>query len=93
MRSIIESGTITDIMLAFVALEVVLLLLLYRWRRIGVPPLGLLLNVGAGGSLMLALRSTLYDHGWQAVAAFLISALICHVADLAYRWRSAAPKA
>ncbi len=86
LESLVSSGRIVDLMLVFVALEVVAILL-YRARRGGgVPPWPLLANVGAGGSLMLALRAGLGGAGWTLVALCLVSALAFHVLDLALRW-------
>ena len=89
MREIIESGAIVDVMLLFVAIEVALLLLIRRRSGAGIAPRALLLNVGAGVSLMLALRTALVGAGWTWIAACLVGALVFHVADLAERWRPA----
>ena len=85
--SLIRSGRIVELMGAFVALEIALLVAYWRRTGRGVPPRALLLNVGAGGSLMLALRAALVDAGTAAVALWLLAALVFHVADLAARWR------
>ncbi|MEL7538759.1 MAG: hypothetical protein AAFZ58_01990 [Pseudomonadota bacterium] len=86
MQQLIESGRIVDVMLVFVVLEIVVLVT-YRARTgHGIPPLPLLLNIGAGGSLMLALGASLKGFGWQVVAGLLIAALVFHVADLRQRW-------
>ena len=89
LQELIESGRIVDIMLIFVILEVALLLG-YRWvTGRGIPARWLLINIGAGGSLMLALRAVYADASWWIVAGCLIAALVFHVADLAQRWRAA----
>ena len=89
IEDLIASGRIVDLMLAFVALEIVVLLI-YRARTgRGIPALPLLLNIGAGGCLMLALRATVAEAGWQWIAACLIGALVFHVADLGQRWSGA----
>ena len=87
LESLIDSGRIVDVMGVFVALEIGLLV--WYWRRTGrgVPPAPLLLNIGAGGSLMLALRAVLADAGTAWVALWLLGALVFHVADLAQRWQ------
>lgn len=86
MQELIESGGIVTVMLVFVAVEVALLIG-YWWRTgRGIDPLSLILNIGAGTSLMLALRSELLAHGWQTLAAWLICALFFHCADLLRRW-------
>jgi len=87
LEELIASGRIVDLMALFVALEIVLLVVYWRRTGRGVPPLPLLLNIGAGGSLMLALRAVLVQSGTLAVAAWLLAALVFHVADLAQRWR------
>lgn len=87
LDDLIASGRIVDVMGAFVALEVIALL---AWRARtggGIPAASLLANIGAGGSLMLALRAALVGSGTGVIAAWLLAALACHVADLALRWR------
>ena len=87
LADLISSGRIVDLMGAFVALEVAALL---AWRARtgrGPAPAPLLANVGAGVSLMLALRAALTGASTAAIAAWLLAALGCHAADLALRWR------
>jgi hypothetical protein len=86
IEELIQSGRIVDIMILFILLEIVLV---EAWRRRhgrGVATLPLLVNIGAGGSLMLALRASLMGSGWQWVAVFLVASLVFHVADLRVRW-------
>ena len=85
--ALIDSGRIVELMAVVVALELVVLVAYWRRTGRGVAPRALLANLGAGGSLMLALRAALTGAGALAVAACLIAALVCHVADLALRWR------
>lgn len=86
LTELLESGGIVDIMVGFVVVEVVALLLYRRMTGRGIAPLSLLLNVGAGGSLMLALGAVLKNWGTAVLAACLLSALAFHVADLVQRW-------
>ena len=86
LESLIASGRIVPVMGAFVVLEVALLLGYWRRTGRGVPPLSLLLNIGAGGSLMLALYTVLSGMGALATAACLLGSLVFHVADLSRRW-------
>ncbi len=90
LYTLIDSGRIVDIMLAVVLLEVLLLLWWWRSRRTGVPPVALLVNVGAGSSLMMALRAALMDQGTLAIAVCLVSSLVFHTADLVVRWTHSA---
>lgn len=84
---IISSGRIVDIMVVFVIIEVVVLI--FYWRRTGrgVPTVPLLANVGAGGSLMLALGATLKGFDAHVIALCLVSSLVFHLTDLAIRWK------
>ena len=91
LESLILSGRIVDLMLVFIMLEIILFAWLRRRRGFSLP--ALLVNVGAGGSLMLALRASLTDAGWHWIAMFLVSALAFHVADVAGRWRAADERA
>ena len=86
MQEIIETGRIVDVMLIVVVVEVIALLSYRAITGRGIPPAALLLNIGAGGSLMLALGATLKGYGWQTVAVLLVAALGFHVADLWQRW-------
>ena len=87
LESLIASGRIVDLMGAFILLEIVALMLYWRRTGRGVPPAPLLLNIGAGGSLMLALRAVLSGAGTPLVVLWLLSSLVFHVADLRQRWR------
>jgi hypothetical protein len=89
LEKLVTSGRIVDLMLLFIVIEIGLLLLIRRATGRGIAPLPLLTNVGAGGSLMLALRADLTGAGWVWVAGFLVIALIFHVSDLALRWQGA----
>ena len=74
-------------MLFVVAIEVVALV---AWRSLsegGLKVPAVLLNIGAGGSLMVALKLKFIGAAWQWLALSLIAALVFHVADLAWRWR------
>lgn len=87
LQQLVESGRIVDLMLLFVLVEVVVLQLWRRRRGGGIALLPLLTNIGAGVSLMLALRAQLTGAGWTAVASFLVLSLVFHVSDLVVRWR------
>lgn len=84
---LIESGRIVDIMLLVVGVEIIALLAYRHFTGRGISKAALLLNVGAGGSLMVALKMVFADAAWQWIAAALIMSLVFHVSDLAYRWR------
>ncbi len=85
--NIISSGRIVDIMVLFVVVEVLVLIAYWRRTGRGVPTVPLLANVGAGGSLMLALGATLKGFDTQVIALCLVSSLVFHLTDLAMRWK------
>ncbi len=87
LEELIVSGRIVDIMLAVFVLEIAALLV---FKRNEIHLLPLLANIGAGGSLMLALRAALTDAGWTWIAVWLLAALAFHVWDLSYRLRPTA---
>lgn len=86
LETLVTSGRVFDVMLAVVALEVIAVTGLWVLRRRGIPPLAFLTNLGAGGSLMLALWVQAHGLPWPWLAACLLAALAFHLADLAQRW-------
>lgn len=86
MQDIIQSGNIVWIMLAVVVVEIVVLLNYWRRTGRGVRPMALLLNLGAGCSLMLALGATLKGYDWRLTASLLIVSGMFHLSDLRQRW-------
>lgn len=87
LSGVINSGRIVDIMVLFVAIEVIVLIVYWRRTGRGVPTVPLLANVGAGGSLMLALGATLKGLDTSIIAVCLVSSLVFHLTDLAIRWK------
>lgn len=89
MQTIIQNGDIVLVMLAVVVLEAVVLISYWRQTGKGVAPLSLLLNLGAGTSLMLALGATLKGFDWRVTAALLVCSAVFHGADVSRRWNAA----
>ena len=87
LPTLINSGRIVDIMVAFVVVEVIVLIIYRQRTGRGLPAVALLANVGAGGSLMLSLGAALKGMGATAIAACLVLSLVFHVTDLVIRWR------
>jgi hypothetical protein len=81
------SGRAVDLILILMALETTGLLLHWRLRAQGVPPLPLLINMTSGACLLLAVRAALTGAPWGWVGLFLVAALVVHLADLAVRWQ------
>jgi hypothetical protein len=86
MQDIIQSGNIVFIMLAVVVVEAGVLISYWKSTGRGVRPLSLLVNLGAGGSLMLALGATLKGYDWRITASLLVIAGIFHFLDVRQRW-------
>lgn len=74
-------------MIVFVVIEVAILVVYWQRTGRGVPTVPLLANIGAGGSLMLALGATLKGMSTMTIALCLIASLIFHMTDLAIRWQ------
>ena len=92
LQDLILSGRIVDLMLAFIVIEIIAIMALRRARGGAIPTAPLLINIGAGASIMLALRAALTDAGWPWIAAFLLASLFFHVADLRQRWQPLADR-
>lgn len=88
LLDLVASGRITEIALAVLVLEAVLLTVVRRRLGRGIPLSGIVTNFLAGAFLLLALRSALTDAGPMPIAVFLAGALVAHVADVAIRWRN-----
>jgi hypothetical protein len=86
MQQLIATGRVVDLMLICVIAEVLLILIYWKRTGRGIATRPLLLNAGAGVSLMLSLRVCLTDGNWAWVVVFLLTALVFHIADLGQRW-------
>ena len=75
LEELVTSGRIVDVMLLFIVIEILAILLIRQITGAGIAAVPLLTNIGAGGSLMLALRADLTGAGWTWVAVFLVAAL------------------
>lgn len=86
MEHLVQSGRIADIILMIMLAEVVFLLYLWRNETLS-SRVGIIGNLIAGASLVLAMRMALQDAGWLAVSVCLLLALAGHLIDLAGRLR------
>ena len=88
IESLISSGRIVDVMLFFVAVEILVITAL-RYRRVGdLSLMPLIANIGAGASLMIALRVSLTSGDWRLITACLLAALAFHAMDIVFRWET-----
>ena len=89
LRELILSGRIIDVVIAVLLLELVAVSILHKTRGLGIAPYPLMVNIGAGGSLALAIKASITGAGWQWIATWLITSFVFHVLDLRTRWRRA----
>jgi hypothetical protein len=87
LKTLIENGGIVDIVVLVLAVEIVVSAAVIRLKRLPVRIAGLVYNIGAGGSLALALGMSIKDAGWQAIAGFLVASFVFHSLDVITRWR------
>ena len=85
MDRLFASGHIVDCILAFMALELIVLILVRKQVLPQSRPAELLANIGAGASLLMALRAALVGWPWQGMALFLLMALVFHVGEFMLR--------
>ncbi len=79
MQSFFTSGHAVDLVLAFMAVEAVVLVMMKRRA------LTVVLTILPGAVMILALRAALTGAGWQWVAIWLTVSLPLHLADLRHR--------
>jgi hypothetical protein len=75
-EQLFESGTIALLMLAVIAAEA-----LFFARHFAKFP-GIILGLGAGAAMVLALRAALLHQGWLVVWGFVCLSLVFHLAEI-----------
>ncbi len=81
------SGRIIDVVVVLTVLEAAALILWRRMTGTGPRLSAFGLNLLSGLSLMLAVRAALVGAWWGFVAAWMLAALVLHLADLWRVWR------
>jgi hypothetical protein len=79
LSALFTSGHAVDLVLAFMAVEAIVLIVLKR-RALTVG-----LTILPGAIMMLALRAAMTGAGWRWVAIWLTVSLPLHLADLRHR--------
>lgn len=90
MSALIESGRIADVILVILLIEAAVLVAIGVSRRKSLPLAGLLLNLAAGGFLLLGLRVVLVGDDWRLAGFWLGLAGLAHFGDLLQRLRTPA---
>jgi len=88
MAALIESGRIAGLILAVLVLEGAVLSALVLFRHQRLPLAGLLLNLAAGGFLLLGLQAVFTGADWKLAGAWLGAAFLAHAGDLTLRLRA-----
>jgi hypothetical protein len=86
LARLFASGRIVDLVIAFMAVEAMVLIIVRKYSLRGIPTGDLLISLAAGLPLLLALRAALTGSAWPSIAACLCVALVAHAADLLRRW-------
>lgn len=89
VAELIATGRAVDGILALMLIETIALILVGRKLRRAIPPAQVLVSIGAGAALLLALRAALLGLAWQWISLWLLVALVAHILDLRYRWAEA----
>jgi CBS-domain-containing membrane protein len=77
---------VIDGILVLMLVEWLILILVRKKVPTGPRPVEILVSLGAGAALLLAMRAALLAQAWPLMALWLFVALGCHVADLQFRW-------
>ncbi len=86
VAELIATGRAVDGILALMLIESIALILIGRKLRRAIPASQVLVSLGAGAALLLALRAALLGFAWQWISLWLLAALVAHILDLRYRW-------
>nr|WP_206171678.1 hypothetical protein [Thiorhodococcus mannitoliphagus] len=73
--------------LSLIALEAILLMVLWRKGRCPLSPLSTLLILAPGTCLLLAARAALAGADWVWISSLFLVALVIHLTDLWQRWQ------
>ncbi len=85
-ETLLTSPTIAYLLLVFLAVEAILLLVLWKKKLIGLPPMQTISFLGAGASFAAALGFALADASPHLLGSALIAAFIFHALDIYLRW-------
>jgi hypothetical protein len=87
MAALFSTGLIADIMLAFMALEAIVLVLYQRKTNRSFTPRAVFWMLLPGACLVLALRAALVGASWPWLALAVSASLIAHLGYLRERLR------
>ncbi len=86
MAELFATGHVVDGILILMLAEWIGLSLLGRRSPQAMPAIALLVSLGAGAALLLALRAALIGASWRWIALWLAVAFLMHGLDMNFRW-------
>jgi hypothetical protein len=87
MADFFAGGRSIEFVLVLIALEAIVLMVLWWMRRCPLPPMATLLILAPGTSLLLAARAALAGASFVWVSSLFLLALLIHLVDLRQRWQ------
>ncbi|MBS0240811.1 MAG: hypothetical protein JSS20_01455 [Proteobacteria bacterium] len=85
MSELFSSGAVADVIIAFMLVEAALIAVIKR--PLPIRQLRMMAaNLGAGASLVVALRLALTGHHWSLIALALVAAMIAHLLEVWLRF-------
>jgi hypothetical protein len=88
VERLLWSGSLTDLALAVIAFEAIVLLVVHRRSGLGLGPLDVAGQLAAGAMLLLALRCAVTGASYLWTLGFVAASLPAHLFDLLRRVRS-----
>lgn len=88
LYQILSTPVIAYLLLTVLAVEAVALFVVWKDRKIGIPPFQIVTFLGAGAAFSLALGGVLAGAGEIWLALCLCVAFIFHIMDMKLRWQS-----
>ncbi len=85
MQDFVASGRVVDVILLIMAVEAASLIAYRRMTGRGLTTSSVMLMLAPGAFLLLALRAALTAEAWFVIIAWLVVALVAHLADLRSR--------
>lgn len=89
LQTLLTTPLVAWFLIAVLVLEAAILLAIWRWHKIGLPPVHVVSFLGAGFAFALALGCALSDVAPIWLALSLLAAFGFHLADLFLRWQNA----
>ncbi len=84
------SGHVANLILVVMAIEGLALTMFAKKSKHRMRPSRIIVSLGAGAALVLALRAALTGAGWHWMALALSAAFVVHLVDLYWRWTDGA---